>query len=385
MPASRVKDSYVLIAAGILTVALGVAAALIDPPGGSGTHTPSSFSTTAEGAKAAFGTLSALGYEIERSFEPMAVLDLDAKRTALVITGTTPPSEQDRRAFRMFLETGGVALVVGPHGADFLDVGDAAPEMPFLGKPSTHRPLAPSPLVSHVSEITMTTTGGMPKFGAAHVALFAVSPQEPLVTTARVGQGRVSWWAAATPLTNAHIASASNLQLLLNVLGAPGERRVLWDEHYHGHSRSLWSYAARTPLPWIGAQAGLLLVAVFATHSRRRGPVRSSATRPRTSSLEFIEMLGALYGRGDANGAAVTSARNRFRRSVTASCGIPHEASDDAMAGMMASRFGVDARAVSNVLGASARAERETALTSQDALKLTQQLQKLTAVLSRPS
>ena len=96
-------------------------------------------------------------------------------------------------------------------------------------------------------------------------------------------------------------------------------------------------------------------------------------------------MLGALYGRGHANGAAVTSARNRFRRSMAAICGIPHDASDDTMAGMMASRFGVDAREVTDVLNASAGAERDTALTGEDALKLTQQLQKLTAVMSRPS
>jgi hypothetical protein len=157
---------------------------------------------------------------------------------------------------------------------------------------------------------------------------------------------------------------------------------VLWDEHYHGHSRSLWSYAAGTPLPWIGVQAGLLLAAVCATYSRRRGPVRSVATSPRTSPLEFIEMLGALYGRANANGAAVASARNRFRRGMTASCGIPHDAPDDTIAGLMASKFGLDERELLNVLTASSRAERDPALTSEEALKLTQELQRLGRAVS---
>lgn len=383
MAAGRVKDSYVLIGAGVLTVALGIAAALIDPPGGSGIHRPSSFSATSEGAKAAFQTLRALGYEVERSFEPMAVLDVEPGRTALVITGDGKPSDQDKRALLEFLDAGGVALLVGPQGARFLDVSGAASQAPILGQPSTHRALAASPLSSHVTEITMTRTGATPKFDHSYVHLFAVSAEEPLVTTSRVGEGRVSWWAAPTPLTNGQISSAANLQLLLNVAGAPGQRLVLWDEHYHGHSRSLWSYAAGTPLPWIAAQAGLLLVAVCATYSRRRGPVRSRAVGPRTSPLEFIEMLGALYGRADANGAAVTSAHRRCRRSVAVSCGIPHDASDDTIAKTVASRFGVDEREVVHVLEAAVRAERDPALRAEEALKLTQQLQRLSAFASR--
>jgi len=385
MPAGGMKDSYVLIAAAVLTVALGIGAAMIDPPGGSGTHSPSSFSATTQGGKAAFETLRALGYQVERSFEPMAVIDAEAERTALVFTGAAKPSEQDARALQEFLEAGGVALLIGPQGAQFLGVSGAVPEEAVLGKPPTHRVLAPSPVVSQVTEITMTATGGRPEFGGSYVSLFAVSAEEPLVATARVGRGRVSWWAAPTPLTNAHLSSASNLQLLLNAVGAPGERRVLWDEHYHGHSRSLWSYAAGTPLPWIGVQAGLLLAAVFATYSRRRGPVRSPATPLRNSPLEFIEMLGALYRRANANGAAVTSARTRFSRTMAASCGIPYDAADETIARLMMSRFAMDEREVLNVLNASARAERDPALTAEDALTLTQQLQRLTGVVSPPT
>ncbi len=95
-------------------------------------------------------------------------------------------------------------------------------------------------------------------------------------------------------------------------------------------------------------------------------------------------MLGALYGRATANGAAVASARNRFRRGLAASCGIPHDASDDSIARMMASRFGAGEREVLNVLSASARAEQDPALTSEDTLKLTQELQRLSALVDRP-
>src|SRR5690606_41224685 len=97
-----------------------------------------------------------------------------------------------------------------------------------------------------------------------------------------------------------------------------------------------------------------------------------------------VAMLGALYGRANANGAAVASARNRVRRGLAASCGIPHDASDDSIARMMASRFGAGEREVLNVLSASVRAEQDPALTSEDALKLTQELQRLSALVDRP-
>src|SRR2546422_4760103 len=43
------------------------------------------------------------------------------------------------------------------------------------------------------------------------------------------GKGQVIWWAAATPLSNAGIRQRGNLNLFLNSVGPPGERRS--EEH----------------------------------------------------------------------------------------------------------------------------------------------------------
>jgi hypothetical protein len=146
----------------------------------------------------------------------------------------------------------------------------------------------------------------------------------------------------------------------------------------------LWSYAANTPLPWIGAQVGLMMLAVSAAYSRRRGPVRARAVDARTSPMEFIEMLLALYRRAGANGAAVTAARARLKRAVTSACGLPSDSSDDVLARAVAARTGVDAGEVADLLGATDRAVRQPDVNGPDALKLTQRLQRLTmAVGSR--
>jgi hypothetical protein len=382
MPASRLTDAHLVIGAAVLTVLLGGAAAFIEPPGGAGAESPSSFSAAAAGAKGAFYALKELGYRMERSFEPMTAVRADPARSTLILTGGIMPSELDRRALQRFVERGAVVLLVGAQGADWLRVSGARSASPFQ-RPSTHRVLVPSPLAANAPEITMTRGAGAAKFGPSYVAVFAVLSDEPLVATARVGEGRVVWLAAATPVSNAHIASANNFQFLLNVLGPPGPRDVIWDEHYHGHSRSLWSYAAATPLPWIGGQCAILALAVFAAHSRRRGPVRARSVDARTSPMEFIDMLLALYKRAGARGAAVAAARTRFRRTVVAACGVPADSPDESVARAVAAKIPADAGEVTDLLAASDRATRDPGLTASEALTLTQRLQRLTAGLER--
>jgi hypothetical protein len=378
MSARRLKDVHLVALAGVLTAVLGGAAAFITPPGGPGSESPSSFSAAAGGGKAAFLTLKALGYRIDRSYEPMTAIAATPSDTMLLMTGTLRPSDLDRRALEAFLEAGGSVLLVGVQGADFLSVAGAAP-FSSVAQPVRHRAVTPSPLAVRASEITMVPVSGAPKFASPYVTVFSGGDDNPLVATARVGKGRVIWLAAPTPLTNAHIADAGNLQLLLNAAGDPGEATLLWDEHYHGHSRSLWSYAARTPLPWIGAQLAVLLTFALATYSRRRGPVRARRTDARTSPLEFIDMLGALYRRAGAAPAAVAAARARLKRTVGATQGIPADSPDDAVAKAIATRSGADVGEVLDVLSAADRAVRDARLNAADALELTRRLQQLTA------
>ena len=382
MPAGRVTDTHVIVAAGILTVLLGGAAAFIEPPAGSGVDRPSSFSASAGGGKAAFLTLARLGYDIARSYEPMTAIDVDPTRTTIILTGTVRPSEQDRRALQTFLEQGGTAVLVGVQGADFLRVAGTAPPDP-LARPSRHRVVTPSPLARNAAEITMVPAESPPRFGPSYVRVFTVRGDQPLVATARVGRGHAIWLASGTPLANAHIPDADNLQLLLNAVG-PGERKVLWDEHYHGHSRSLWSYAATTPLPWIGAQLGVMAIAVFAGYSRRSGPVRPRAVDARTSPLEFIDMLRALYQRAGASTAAVTVVRSRLQRVVASTCGIPIDSPGAVFAKAIAAKSGLKTDEVLETLAASARAERDPDLKAAEALRLTQQLQHLTSTVRGP-
>ena len=381
MSARRLSDAHFVAIALAITLLLAGGAAMLEAPSRGGAGGASSFSAAPGGTKAAFTTLKQLGYTIERSYEPLASLRADPARTTLLLTGRLPPSDQDRRAWMRFVEAGGIALVVGAAGADLLRVSGAAPAF-MAPTPGEHRALAPSPLTWKTKGITMTPLGGAPKFGPTYARLFAVSDDEPLVTTARIGGGRVVWWASAEPMTNLYLSRASNLQLLLNLAGVPGERALLWDEHYHGHSRSLWSYASGTPLPWVAAQASVMALAVLVTFSRRRGPIRARASDVRTSPLEFIDMLRSMYQRGGAAGAAAAAGRTRLRRLAVSVCGIPADSSDDLFAHAVAANTGMPAGAVAAIMASGDRVLRDPADRSKSALQAVQGYQRLVGLLT---
>ena len=378
MPAGGMKDARILIVVFVVTLVITVVTAMIAPPDGPGAAAPTSFSSAPAGGKAAFLTLRGLGYTVERSFDPLAELRKSPKGTVLLLTGLLPASDQDKRALQAFVASGGVVLLAGTAGADVLGISVSHEGQSLVSTPVvTHRVVTPSPVVDGVSEITISALEQDVTFGPDYVALFSQTGQQPLVTTAVIGAGRVVWLSAPTPLMNEHIAKVDNLRLLLNVAGPPGEREVLWDEHYHGSTRSFWSYAVNTPLPWIGVQAGLILVCAFLAFGRRRAPVRPLVQVPRTSSLEFIDMLGALYQKANAAPAAVAAARGRLLRAVTAVCGVRSDVEDQAVARVIAAKLGGDPDAVLGTLSASKAGTVE----SQAAARVIRDLQTFTGQL----
>jgi hypothetical protein len=376
------KDARILIVVFVATVLITVVTALIAPPEGPGANAPTSFSSAPAGGKAGFLTLRALGYAVDRSFEPIAELKAEPKETVLLISGELRPSDQDKRAMQAFVAAGGVVLLSGASGAEFLGFEDVYDDQSLVSTPVvTHRVVTPSPIVDGVTEITISALEDEITFGSEHVSLFSQTGQQPLVTTAVVGAGRVVWLSAPTPFMNEHITNADNLQLLLNVAGRPGERQVLWDEHYHGNTRSLWSYAVNTPLPWMGAQIGLIVGCAVFAFGRRRAPVRPRVDVPRTSSLEFIEMLGALYRRSNAASAAVSAARARFLRAVTSVCGVSADRGDEAVARAVGAKLDIDAAQALRTLAMSRTANTTDTIERKAAMDLTRQLQTLTTQL----
>jgi len=382
VPASwRTSDLTVLAVAGAGTVLLTAASFVVAPTESFPREDGSSYAAHPDGARAAFLLLKELGHHVERSFEPLAATRHAPEETTIVIASPSqPPSQQDVRALRAFLDRGGVVLATGPMAATFL------PNMPNRSDAVRTRPSRarrqeaslPSPLSSGVVDIDMPAATAPLPLDSPYVPVYG-SYAEPAVVTARFDKGRAMWWAGSTPLANGSIGRPGHAELFVNALGPAGARTVLWDEFYHGHTRSFWSYVASTPLPVAGLQlAGIVGAALF-TYSRRRRPIRPRVIEARTSPLEFIETMGGLYERARAAAAAVATVRTHVRRRLMASAGLPSSATDERLITVASERLALDPAELSTLFSNARTAAEDSELTARQAVPIVAELQELAA------
>jgi hypothetical protein len=378
MPASwRTSDLTVLAAAAAGTILLTTASFVVTPPDVLPRNDGSSYAPHPDGARAAYLLLQQLGYPVDRSFEPLAALRRDPEKTILVIAQPSiRPSDQDARALRKFIGAGGFVLITGPEAATFL------PEVPKrsgtrASHPRRQQASIPGPLTAGVPEVELPSAGAPLPLDSPFIPAYG-SYEDAAVLSARFDKGRVVWWAGAGPLKNGGIDEPGHVELFLNSIGPAGDRTVLWDEFYHGHTRSLWSYLAATPLPVALLQiAGLGGAALF-TFTRRRRPVRSPAIEPRTSPLEFIDTMGGLYERARAANAAVATVRSRARRLLLEAAGLPPSTPDERLVTAAGERLGLGSE-IAAVMARAHEGSIDPGLSGAQAVAIVSDLQELGA------
>jgi hypothetical protein len=366
------RDLVLVVVAAVLMLFVAGVASIISPPDEGLGVRGSSLSAGAQGAKAAFLLLRRLGYVVERSYEPLETVRANPQTDVIVLMAPhLSPSKHDVESLTRFVEAGGVAIV-----------GEAREWLPSMrqasgsiSKATTPEVVLPSPLALGAPRIRMdhTESAGVP--GPPYTTIYA-DARGAAVTTAKIGRGRVVFWASALPVTNAAIDEAGHVELVVNAIGPPLDRRVIWDERYHGHTRSAWSYTQGTPLPAALAQLGVLGLAAVLTVSFRRRPLRAVPDPPRTAPLEFIDTMGGLYQRAGATTAAVGVALAHLRRRLIGVAGLPADADDARVAQAAAPRAGLTPEALGGLLARARDAARGTVpLSARDAVAIVRQLQ----------
>jgi hypothetical protein len=371
-------DRKILIGAGIVLVALTAGAFLVTPaPAEEDRGIATTYSSGSGGARAAFLLLKELGYNVARWEQEPTWLAGEAPGTTFILAAPLfPSSSEERIAVHTFIRRGGRVILAGPV------VGFLA-DPPSLGRREGHETewesfsaVHPSPLTRGAPQITMAGGGQRASSKAEGFVPLYGDEKGAVVVTYRAGAGEVIWLSQVTPLTNAGIAQAQNLELLLNAVGQPGGR-LLWDEYYHGYRGSLWSYLARTPVPWGLAQLAVVLVAVVLTYSRRRGPVMPPYTETRLSPVEFVETLGGLYHRARASGPAVGIAYRRFRYLLAKRLGLSPATPVEQLHHAARERLGAKHAGLYDAMLKCDRLERHPELEDNDAaaLKLVQAIE----------
>ena len=379
----RSTDLRILAAAGVATVLLSILSFIAAPVESSPPVDGSSFAAHPRGSRAAYLALKEAGYTVERSFEPLTELRrLPADAVLILANPGREPSQQDGRALKQFVERGGILLATGEGGAAFLPgnpVRKDGPNPDSNAESIAHASMV-SPFGHGVPEVRMTPGAAIVSADSPYVPVYGDAAR-PSVIVARFGAGRAVWWSGSTPLTNSGIGRDGHAELLANVAGPPSQRVVVWDEHYHGYTRSLWSYVAGTPVPFAGAQLALVFVAALLTFSRRRWPVRPQHVEPRTSPLEFVDSMGALYERAGAAAGSVETVRARVRRTLVSVSGLPPASMDEELSRGAAARTSLDPAELGDLLASSAEASRDPNLRPDDAWPIVAALQDLAARL----
>jgi len=384
----RLTDVTVLIAAGAVMLALTSVSFVLAPVDSTPQIAGSSFATFPTGARAAFLALKQAGYDVRQSYEPVSLLRTSSTAVLILADPTLAPSQGDLRALLAFVERGGTVLGTGAAAGAFL------PGLPKLAAGKQVRPAAgpddappsvvdaaiPSRLSDGVPRTTMTPSPTPLGNASPYVTVYGTDAR-PAIVAARFGKGLAIWWAGSTPLTNAGVAESRNIDLLVNAVGEPGEREIWWDEHYHGHSRSLLSYVKGTSLPFAGAQLGLVIVAALLAFSRRRWPVRAAYVEPRASPLEFVDSMGALYERARTSAGVVDTVRARVRRLLASACGLPPGVLDEDLGRAAAARVSIEPAQLQAVLTSSAQAAANPDLAPDEARRVVEALQRACTAL----
>jgi hypothetical protein len=313
VPLDAADRKIVLAAVGLFVLLTAVAVIVPNESENSSRGFPSSYSTTKDGAKAAYALLEETGYRVERWTHPPLDLPPAAGNTLLIIAGPSlPASSEETIQLRQYVARGGRLLVTGMRGAGLVDAVGVEPIPADADVWRTFAAEHPAPLTRHAPEISMQSDVRWVHPGPG-VERYYGDKDGAAITRFRIGEGEVIWWADDSPLTNFGITKASNLALFLNSVGAPAQTRVLWDEYFHGVRLGFWRYFARTPLPWALLQLLALAAFVILTFARRSGATRPLTRESRLSPLEFVATLGALYQRRGEAAGALEIAFSHFR------------------------------------------------------------------------
>jgi len=223
-PGSQIdpSDRKLLLATAAVLIVLTAAVAFVSPPPSEqGPAIPSIFSTSPDGARAAYVLLQQLGRNVQPWERPPTELPEDAENSVLIIANPLEvPGENEKKALAAFVDQGGTILFTGPLISTFFPdakLSDTAEAIADEWKIFESRfPSGYSRGAGKISLKPEAAWGDM----QSQLALYG-DPELPVVVSWRLGEGEILWWAAPGPLTNSGITRDDNLNLFLNAVSNP--------------------------------------------------------------------------------------------------------------------------------------------------------------------
>jgi hypothetical protein len=307
-------------------LALIIAFSIFAPANDDSDLSPTTYNSGSAGTKAAYLLLGELGYGASRWEVPSGNLrSVDAAKATLILAEPNFPIENAKQVqgdIADFLSRGGRVLATGKEGAYFLPGAKTEAPARIYQKLCFSTPEGQGPL-ARVGKISLADSVRWADLSTA----FRVSQlcgNDAVVVSYKYGEGEAVWWSSPMPLTNRGLKDDASLKLVLASVGGI-DRRILFDEYFHGQRASLWETVKGLPIGAVAWQCALVALLLELSFGRRNGPLRLPVTMPRSSPLEFAESMGRLYRKAGATQAAVDGARRRLLKFLEEQCGVPRE------------------------------------------------------------
>jgi hypothetical protein len=377
MPIVPAGDRKLFAIGGGILLLLIVLAAIFTPDQDQQPGYATTYSTDASGTKAAYLLLKESGYRVDR-WENSPVELTDSKNVTLILTDPlSTPTLEERNKLKLFVAQGGRLIGSGAFVGMFLPVDKSAPEQLLPDVPIKVKAAIPSEFAQAAPEIKISPSLSWQDRNAA-TPLYG-DEKLTLVVTYKYGTGDVIWLSSPGPFTNRDLKEADDLAFLLAAIGDRKTTRVLFDEYYHGHRRSLVATMSHTQVKWLVVQFAVVAFFAVLAFSRRSGPIRPLAAETRLSPLEFVDTLGGLYERADAAMVAVDVNYQRFRYWLTRRAGIAPNATIQELEQIVRDRWNFRDPKFAVVLHSCEEARYNYETSPRQALHLIQALQDYAA------
>lgn len=381
MPVRKLSaDQKILLAGLAIAIILSIVAAVIGTAEQVESAVPSSYASGRGGAKAAYVLLDELHYRVQRwTASPTDLATVQEPATLILAEPTLAASPEEKEALKAFLERGGRVLAVGDRAAGML--GNTRAHFGVQGMEwKTFPRVLPTALTRNAPKIAMAPSSFWQASSSQDLVHYSADGED-VVVSYPVGNGEVIWWAGATPLTNNGISEYDNVALFLNSVGAPGDRRVLWDEYFHEGGHTVMESVIASPIKWAFVQLAVLGMLVLFTYSRRHGPIFVPTPAARLSPLEFVDALAQLYHRAHATNVSLEVAYNRFRSEAAPRVGLPRNCTARQLAAAYQEKFGKQEPDLGPMLARAESLIFDHTVSEPETIELVRQLHRLTMAM----
>src|SRR6185369_10089705 len=348
----------------------------------------SSYRSTPFGTLAFYTLLEESHYDVTRFERPFTELKDHQPGTLIVIA---PPAAQNPEsdefvAVTRWVEQGGLLIVIDREIN--LNLGEAAVRTQSGSKDASIHPLQPTPFTTNVRNVHLSDFATRVTVESRSATYHIGDDKAAILADTNIGKGRVVLLTDQYVVANNGISQAENVILATNLLNGRPAGKIAFDEYHHGYGTSaagggLMAYFRGTPVPWMMAQAGLIVLLVVFSRGRRFGRPIPLRVERRTTNLEFVSSMANITRLAQASDLAMENIYSEFRKRLCRFSGLPTRADSRLLASVAARRSRLNESELNSLLVRCESIVQGEPVSEPELLKLVRRIREIEAAITR--